>query len=358
MPRKNPIKLICPVCGKEFWSKRPKHPTQACSARCGAIKRRNGYMQKHGKPCHNSGTNREKAKQTCLERYNVENPSQLNEVKKKKEETCIKHYGKSYYFQTDEGKEKIQQTCLEKYGCRYASQSQEVKEKIEQTNLKKYGFKSHNSSEEVKQHKVESYLKNHGYAYNFQDPAVKERIKNTSLKRYGVENPGGSEIAQEKARQTKLERYGDAYYNNREKARQTLLANENYNTSEFEEFVYKLLLRLNYEIIRQYKSDKYPWLCDFYIKELDLYIEIQGFPSHGKKGCKVLGPYDKDNPEHQVFLKSWQKKAKTNEWYKSSIRVWTIEDPLKRETAKKNNLNWLEFFTVEEFILWYIELEK
>ena len=39
--------------------------------------------------------------------------------------------------------------------------------------------------------------------------------------------------------------------------------------------------------------------------------------------------------------------------YKIAIEVWTIRDPLKRETARKNNLNWIEFFTMDEFMKWY-----
>ena len=39
--------------------------------------------------------------------------------------------------------------------------------------------------------------------------------------------------------------------------------------------------------------------------------------------------------------------------YMAFIDTWTKRDPLKRETAKKNNLNWLEFFNMEQFFAWY-----
>ena len=38
-----------------------------------------------------------------------------------------------------------------------------------------------------------------------------------------------------------------------------------------------------------YKSELYPFNCDFYIKSLDLYIEIQGSWTHGDH------PFDKNN---------------------------------------------------------------
>lgn len=361
MSKRNPVKCKCPICGKEYLTFRAYNPPRTCSKKCACEKRRRNYIEKYGKPYHNNSNNREKAKQTCLERYGVENPSQIEDIKNKKEETCLKHYGKKYYTQTDEAKEKIKKKCMEKYSVECNFQAKEIIEKIKKTNLERYGSESHNSSEIVKQHKKEAYFKKYGYEYNFQNPIVKEKIKQTSLERYGVENPGDSLLARKKSKITKLQRYGDENYTNIEKRKKTLVLNKSYNTSILENFIYKLLTKLNLKIIRQYSSDKYPWLCDFYIPEKDLYIEIQGFAGHGKLGTKVFGPYDYNNPEHQALLKIWQDKAKNNSWYASAIRIWTIEDPKKRKMAKDNNLNWLEFFTLEDFIEWYInfiETEK
>ena len=39
--------------------------------------------------------------------------------------------------------------------------------------------------------------------------------------------------------------------------------------------------------------------------------------------------------------------------YLRAINTWTISYPLKRKTAKDNGLNWLEFFTMDEFMKWY-----
>lgn len=46
-----------------------------------------------------------KSKKTCLEKYGVENPSQVDEVKRKKEETFIKHYGVDNIWKTKEYRE-------------------------------------------------------------------------------------------------------------------------------------------------------------------------------------------------------------------------------------------------------------
>ena len=41
--------------------------------------------------------------------------------------------------------------------------------------------------------------------------------------------------------------------------------------------------------------------------------------------------------------------------YDSLVETWTVRDPLKREIAKKNELNYLEFFTFDEVIDWLNE---
>lgn len=79
-----------------------------------------------------------------------------------------------------------------------------------------------------------------------------------------------------------------------------------------------------YKIVRQYKDDRYKnpktgykFACDFYIEELDLFIEIQGYRTHGS----------------HPMLKNEKSSDKT---YKS--------DCLKRSIAKLNHLNFLEVF--------------
>ena len=64
----------------------------------------------------------------------------------------------------------------------------------------------------------------------------------------------------------------------------------------------------------------------------------------------------------QEKLKLWLERInnkdypeKRKKYYKNALRIWTITDPLKREIAKKNHLNWIEFWTVEEAKKWIEE---
>lgn len=49
---------------------------------------------------------------------------------------------------------------------------------------------------------------------------------------------------------------------------------------------------------RNYKSELYPFHCDFYIPEKDLYIEYQGHPGHGNE------PFDEQNSYHKQILET------------------------------------------------------
>lgn len=91
----------------------------------------------------------------------------------------------------------------------------------------------------------------------------------------------------------------------------------------------------------------YPYCCDFYIPEKDLYIEYQGTWTHG------FIPYNKHNKECQEKLRLWKEKSKDSKFYENAIKVWAKSDVKKRKIAKKNKLNWIEFFNMNDFDKWY-----
>lgn len=166
---------------------------------------------------------------------------------------------------------------------------------------------------------------------------------------YGVENPFQVDKNKEKIRNTCIERYGVVSPNkNRRilnKGLETKKRNHTVNTSRPENEIYEKLLTKFKRVYRQYKSNEYPFLCDFYIGDLDLYIEYQGNWTHGTH------PFDSNSIEDMIIVDAWNKKA--SRYYESAIDVWTKRDPLKRKTAKDNNLNWIEFFSMKEFMKWF-----
>lgn len=68
-------------------------------------------------------------------------------------------------------------------------------------------------------------------------------------------------------------------------------------------------------------------------------------------------PFNNKDEECISLLDKWKGKAVNSKYYKNAIQVWTVSDPLKRETAKKNNLNYIEFWNLDEAKQW-IEKQK
>lgn len=86
------------------------------------------------------------------------------------------------------------------------------------------------------------------------------------------------------------------------------------------------------DIVTQYKDNRYPFRCDFYIKSLDLFIELNLHPTHGTH------PFDPERVEDVLLLMELEKQ--NTQWSKNIINVWAVRDYNKIQTAIKNNLNY------------------
>ena len=173
---------------------------------------------------------------------------------------------------------------------------------------------------------------------------ITEKRKNIFRKKYGVD-------FYVQSNEFKL-KYKDKEFKERSLNKQfeTKKQNNSFSTSKPEEEIYnKLILKFN-NVIRQHKTKEYPFHSDFYIPELDLYIEYQGQWTHGGQ------PFDENNKLHLNKLNEWKEKSIKSKFYKNAIEVWSSSDPLKRKTAKENNLNWIEFFNIDEFNKWFESL--
>lgn len=118
----------------------------------------------------------------------------------------------------------------------------------------------------------------------------------------------------------------------------TMKQNNSFNISKPEEDYYEYLLTIydKEDIIRQYRDDRYPFDCDFYIKLEDKFIECHFSWIHGFK------PYNPDDECCQELLTKWESKTNGNDYYSQAIYVWTDLDVRKVDIANKNNLN-IEF---------------
>ena len=278
-------------------------------------------------------SNRIKAKETCLQRYGVTSPLKSEIFKQKSKETCLQRYGVEYTGQIPEKIEKTHKACLEKYGVDSVFKVQKFRNQALDTCIKKYA-----SNEDD----INSIVNIGQLKY------IKDKIKNTCLEKYGVENPMQAQ-----------------YYKNlissilssneiQEKIYNTKLLNNSFNISYQEDVCFDLLKEKYSDCIRQYKSELYPFNCDFYIPSLDLYIEYNGSHYHH------YHPFDINDDNDINELNRLKEKANNSNAHKNGkksqydniIYTWTILDLKKRNIAQQNNLNYIEFWNINEVKEW------
>lgn len=296
---RNDIELklgLCPICGKrcKFDAFSVGYGVY-CSKKCDLLDRKNIAKKsektkeiRYGDPKYNNSS---KAIETNLKIYGVRSTSQLKEVRDKMVETRIKNNGGVY--ETPEQTQKRKNTCLERFGYESNAQSEESKLKQAKTCEERYNNKSFLQSQEYKDKMNNIY----GCEHSLQNKEILNKRLNTSRERHS------------------------------------------FNTSKIEKEFSQYLLNNNFNFIQQYKSNEYPFACDFYLVDYDLYVEIHGFWTHG------FHPFDKTNPEDIKKLNKW--KSKNNDFYNNAIYVWTDLDVKKLKISQQNNLNYLPIYSIK-----------
>jgi hypothetical protein len=121
----------------------------------------------------------------------------------------LKNYGGYCDICTISNKKiKSKNTCLQKYGVENPFENEEIKEQIKVTNLAKYGCENPFENQIIKNKSKETCLKNYGVEYSMQSEIVKNKSKETCLKKYGVEHQMLLLETHNKIRQTCLKKYG------------------------------------------------------------------------------------------------------------------------------------------------------
>ena len=313
----------CLECGKETLFKGIRHGYRDfCCCRCSTLNKKT----------------QEKRINTNLERYCVKSTIQLQSVKDKIKETNLKRLGVDVPAKSKIVQDKMAKTNLERYGHKAPMQSKQIQEKAVKTNLKRRGVEYPGQSEEVKKKIRKTNLERYGAKCTLASEAIKEKIKETNLKRYNAETWRKSEIGREKLREiTSSKEFKQKCYDTKKK-------NNTFNKSKIEKQLELELRKIFPDLKTQYKSEVYPFDCDYYVPSLDLYIEYNGTWTHGGHF------FDKNNQEDLKILELW--KNKNTKYYESAINVWTQRDILKLNTALKNNLNYVVWFNKEQAYDW------
>lgn len=202
--------------------------------------------------------------------------------------------------------------------------------KSKETNHKLFGYDYYVQTPEhqIKLHSNEANTKR------------KLHTKETFDKKYNG-HPMKTKECVDKLKQTNNLKYGGNSPSNSDEVMKKIMSKVTKKSTELECYAY--LCSLYNEVIREYKSELYPFKCDFYLKDTNTYIELHFFWMHG--GHK----YNSRSKKDKEILSEWQEKAKTIESYQRAIDIWTNRDILKYKTAKQNHLNYLVFYNINDF---------
>lgn len=168
---------------------------------------------------------------------------------------------------------------------------------------------------------------------------IKQKLANYNLKKYGSISPFGNDNVKSKSMKTRSKIIAQAIANYKKTG---LIDKELFKQSTSEYLVFlKLADKFGPDaVLYQYGvhpyDERYPFACDFYIKSLDLFIELNGYYGHGKHW------YDVNNHDDVLKAQHWllsEKRQNLNAYH-----MWTENDVLRRTTAAKNQLRYLVFW--------------
>lgn len=301
----------------------PKDPIkcrQATEKRLATMRRKNNGAVFSNLQMENAS---KKRKQTNLEKYGTECPSQNLDVKKKTELSNIEKWGVKYPMQLSCIQAKAKQTNFERYGEKSPAQRPEILQKMKQTNLERYGVENANQNQDINRKARQTSIKKYGTEYYAQSVEFKENQKQHCLQKYGVTYQFQREDVKNKSREALLKKYGFEYFSQfvsckyKEKHAEQIL---NLNCSGLSDNAIANKLQLNQptvskllrkqgvtsrsitypeqQIIELFRSEfpgieisihnktmlirknKWPLEIDVYIPSLNLGIEVNGFYWH------------------------------------------------------------------------------
>lgn len=222
------------------------------------------------------------------------------------------------------------------------------------------GFASDEAIQAGRVKRTATMLERYGVEHPNQNPAIRDKMMvardATNLERYGsvnaMQNPTVAAKSADVRQRVMLQRYGrknsvevkairDKIFDARKK-------NKTLNTSNAEQAL-GVMLREKFgeaDVLHNVVVDeRYPYRVDYYIKSLDLFIELNGDKCHNDHW------FDPCSKRDAQIVRAWTENAERLERdgqvrsrYRKYIRTWTVTDVAKRQSAHDNDLNYLVFW--------------
>ena len=159
-----------------------------------------GFKNGYRKTCGKKECFVKSRKETCIEKFGVDNPKKSKEILEKEKENILEKWGGKHYMQDENVREKFTKTMKENWGVEWAQQNDEIKEKSSKTwnenplkneiiNSRKEKLLSKTEEEkvEIESMKKKSIIKKFGSISEF-NKYRNQKIKESSLKKFGHEH--------------------------------------------------------------------------------------------------------------------------------------------------------------------------
>lgn len=178
-----------------------------------------------------------------------------------------------------------------------------------------------------------------GVEHALQRPDVRERSRQTMLDRYGVDSPLKHATIQQRVRDTLQERYGanNAYHIPSNVAKldyevimskrlATMRRNKTFQSSRAEERLYEELTKKFMNVSRQVRIPGTRWIIDFYVKDIDTWIQVDGVYWHGLDR-PLAEIRESTKPRDQKIARAWENDRVQDAWFvERKMRLIRITD--------------------------------
>lgn len=333
------LHIFCPTCGnKNKFGTQTYGYARHCCVRCSTL---DPLVQKT-------------LSNTSIIKYGTKHPSQSSIIKKKHEDTNMKRRGVKSPLQIKEIHDK---------GIKKAA-TKEIRQKVADKKLKKYGNSGYHNFEQAQQ----TYCERTGYKTTFSNPKVREKSIQKFQEKYHKDFYVETEEFKIKSLKTIQQKFKADNYTKSEdyKNKKSSIIKKGYKTKKINGTIgkhrskaeircyEKLLTKFLSTKHSYYEDPRYPFNCDMYIPELDLFIECHFSQYHHFK------PFDKNCIGDLAELSRLNSTIKNiyllDNNKKESIKIintWTVSDPKKLKTFQENRLNYKIFYTEKEFNDWF-----
>ena len=359
-----PIEIICPIHGS--FMKTPSYHLRGGGCPACAKQR---SIEGARKPMSDEA--KEKRRQTNLKKYGAttfagsKKAQELRsegkgpwskDARKKAADTCIERFGAKTWAESDIGVSTAKKNCSSESVRKQMSdraKSDVARQHYAETSQKNCGASHWTQTEDGRKHLHEMFSteeERKARSERMLSEEVKSKIQATSMERYGV--PYYWQSKEARKRLSKLLQQDDV----QRKIIATKKKRGTINSSKPEKIAYSLLVEKfgESDIESQYvDDDRYPFACDFYIKSLDFFIELNLSWLHG------FHWFDSNDADDIERLRTLEEKADTGKpMYDRAIYVWTYDDLRKKAVAEQNGLNYFVFWNndLSDFKEWLMAL--